>query len=102
MTMHTTATSSTDTNTAAKTLKAIVYSSPTLPSTSDASPSQSATLRILDQLLLPFESVYESISNVQQGWAAIREMKVRGGNNHSHSIPHMIMLLKTGPHLKIS
>ncbi|KAH9264402.1 S-methyl-5-thioribose-1-phosphate isomerase, partial [Batrachochytrium salamandrivorans] len=35
-------------------------------------------LEILDQLLLPFESVYETVSNSQDGHSAIQTMKVRG------------------------
>ena len=34
-------------------------------------------LEILNQLLLPHESVYEEISCVEDGWQAIRSMKVR-------------------------
>ena len=34
-------------------------------------------LEILNQLLLPHESVYEEISGVEDGWQAIRSMKVR-------------------------
>jgi hypothetical protein len=33
-------------------------------------------LEILNQLLLPKESCYEEISNVEDGWNAIRSMKV--------------------------
>lgn len=35
-------------------------------------------LEILNQLLLPTETEYEKISNVEDGWVAIRDMKVRG------------------------
>ncbi|XP_043919145.1 methylthioribose-1-phosphate isomerase isoform X2 [Protopterus annectens] len=35
-------------------------------------------LHILNQLLLPHETCYEEIDTVQQGWQAIRDMKVRG------------------------
>ncbi|XP_032081425.1 methylthioribose-1-phosphate isomerase [Thamnophis elegans] len=35
-------------------------------------------LQILNQLLLPHQTVYEEISSVRQGWEAIRSMKVRG------------------------
>nr|CAG4648014.1 EOG090X08IP [Moina brachiata]SVE93087.1 EOG090X08IP [Moina brachiata] len=35
-------------------------------------------LEILDQLLLPESCTYIAISNVQDAWSAIREMKVRG------------------------
>ncbi|XP_063162783.1 methylthioribose-1-phosphate isomerase isoform X1 [Candoia aspera] len=35
-------------------------------------------LQILNQLLLPHQSLYEEISSVRQGWEAIRSMKVRG------------------------
>ena len=34
-------------------------------------------LRILDQLLLPDQSVYIDVDNVEDAWAAIREMKAR-------------------------
>ena len=33
-------------------------------------------LKILNQLLLPEQSVYEDISSVEDGWKAIRTMKV--------------------------
>ena len=33
-------------------------------------------LEILNQLLLPHESVYEEIKGVEDGWQAIRTMKV--------------------------
>ncbi|XP_078541646.1 methylthioribose-1-phosphate isomerase [Lissotriton helveticus] len=36
------------------------------------------SLEVLNQLLLPRASVYENVTNVQQGWDAIRSMKVRG------------------------
>ncbi|XP_072852053.2 methylthioribose-1-phosphate isomerase isoform X2 [Pogona vitticeps] len=36
------------------------------------------SLQILNQLLLPQQSLYEEIGNVRQGWEAIRAMKVRG------------------------
>ncbi|XP_053168938.1 methylthioribose-1-phosphate isomerase isoform X1 [Hemicordylus capensis] len=36
------------------------------------------SLQILNQLLLPQQSLYEEIGSVQQGWEAIRAMKVRG------------------------
>jgi len=35
-------------------------------------------LEILNQLLLPWESVYEPILDTEQGHAAIKTMKVRG------------------------
>ncbi|KAI9591908.1 Methylthioribose-1-phosphate isomerase [Syncephalis fuscata] len=35
-------------------------------------------LEILDQLLLPYQSIYEVISGVNDGHAAIQQMKVRG------------------------
>ncbi|KAI8622765.1 hypothetical protein BC830DRAFT_1249492 [Chytriomyces sp. MP71] len=47
-----------------KTLKAIDYSR--------------GSLRIINQLLLPFDTVYEQVSTVQDGFDAIRSMKVRG------------------------
>ena len=34
-------------------------------------------LEILNQLLLPAQSVYEHITSVQEAWEAIRSMKVR-------------------------
>ena len=36
------------------------------------------TLSILNQLLLPLSVVYEDIKNVQDGWNAIKQMKIRG------------------------
>ncbi|KAL9116871.1 MAG: hypothetical protein Q9187_006599 [Circinaria calcarea] len=36
------------------------------------------TLQILDQLELPHKEVYQTISNVEDAWNAIREMRVRG------------------------
>ena len=33
-------------------------------------------LEILNQLLLPEESVYEEVKDTEDGWKAIREMKV--------------------------
>ena len=33
-------------------------------------------LEILNQLLLPHESIYEEIKNTEDGWQAIRQMKV--------------------------
>ena len=36
-------------------------------------------LEILNQLLLPHESVYEEIRCVEDGWQAIRSMKVQFG-----------------------
>ena len=35
-------------------------------------------LEILDQLKLPFESVYINIGTIQDGWKSIHEMRVRG------------------------
>ena len=35
-------------------------------------------LEILDQLKLPFESVYINIDTIQDGWRSIHEMRVRG------------------------
>ncbi|KAJ3066425.1 S-methyl-5-thioribose-1-phosphate isomerase [Podochytrium sp. JEL0797] len=49
---------------AARTLEAIVY--------------KRGSLRIINQLMLPFETVYEACDTVQQGFDAIRSMKVRG------------------------
>ena len=34
------------------------------------------TLKILNQLLLPHASVYEKIVSLEDGWNAIKEMKV--------------------------
>lgn len=34
-------------------------------------------LNILNQLLLPAESVYEELKSVEDAWIAIRNMKVR-------------------------
>ncbi|KAJ3213656.1 S-methyl-5-thioribose-1-phosphate isomerase [Dinochytrium kinnereticum] len=39
------------------------------------------SLQILNQLLLPFESVFEDVKGVEDGHAAIKTMKVRGGQN---------------------
>ncbi|CAG8722461.1 12206_t:CDS:2, partial [Gigaspora rosea] len=36
------------------------------------------SLEILNQLLLPHETVYESVTTVQQGYEQIKQMKVRG------------------------
>ncbi|KAJ3139389.1 S-methyl-5-thioribose-1-phosphate isomerase [Physocladia obscura] len=47
-----------------QTLEAIVY--------------KRGSLRIINQLLLPFETVYEDCDTVQLGFDAIRSMKVRG------------------------
>lgn len=35
-------------------------------------------LELLDQLKLPFESIYIKIGTIQDGWKAINEMRVRG------------------------
>lgn len=35
-------------------------------------------LQILDQLELPHREIYQAVSNVEDGWHAIREMRVRG------------------------
>lgn len=37
---------------------------------------QNRTLEILDQLLLPFQSKYIPIRNVEDGWKAINKMQV--------------------------
>ncbi len=37
-------------------------------------------LHILNQLLLPFQSVYEEISGYQNAWETIRSMKVNLNN----------------------
>ncbi|KAG5278014.1 hypothetical protein AALO_G00094220 [Alosa alosa] len=39
---------------------------------------RSGSLQILNQLLLPHETVYEEIRSVQDGYEAIKSMKVRG------------------------
>lgn len=39
---------------------------------------RAGSLQILNQLLLPHQSVFENIKTVQDGWEAIRSMKVRG------------------------
>ncbi|XP_069783309.1 methylthioribose-1-phosphate isomerase [Narcine bancroftii] len=39
---------------------------------------QRGCLRVLDQLLLPQRSLYRDIGGVRTGWAAIRDMRVRG------------------------
>ncbi|KAJ3187920.1 S-methyl-5-thioribose-1-phosphate isomerase [Gaertneriomyces sp. JEL0708] len=49
---------------AARTLQAIRY--------------DSGSLEVLDQLLLPFESVYEPVRNAHEGHEVIKSMKVRG------------------------
>lgn len=46
--------------------------------------SDQGTLEILNQLLLPERSEYESISTVHQAWAAIKEMKVRAHECLAH------------------
>lgn len=38
-------------------------------------------LQILNQLLLPLQSVYEDINDCQDAWNAIRSMKVAKINN---------------------
>ncbi|XP_028399758.1 methylthioribose-1-phosphate isomerase-like isoform X2 [Dendronephthya gigantea] len=35
-------------------------------------------LEILNQLLLPHQTIYETVKNTEDGWQAIRQMKVRG------------------------
>ena len=37
---------------------------------------ENGKLHILDQLLLPIQSVFEEIKSVEDGWRAIKEMKV--------------------------
>jgi methylthioribose-1-phosphate isomerase len=34
-------------------------------------------LEILNQLLLPHQSIYEQVKNTEDGWQAIRQMKAR-------------------------
>jgi methylthioribose-1-phosphate isomerase len=34
-------------------------------------------LQVLDQLLLPYQSVYETVAGVNDGHAVIKQMKVR-------------------------
>src|SRR5688572_30264619 len=36
------------------------------------------SLKILNQLLLPHKTVYETVTNVQEGYEQIKQMKVRG------------------------
>ena len=43
-------------------------------------------LKILNQLLLPEESVYEEISSVEDGWQAIRTMKVSTHLNRCYRV----------------
>jgi methylthioribose-1-phosphate isomerase len=57
--------SSTATASKTRTLEAIRY-------------SRKDGLQILDQLLLPYQTVYEQVSTVEAGHAAIKQMKVRG------------------------
>ncbi|KAI9356966.1 hypothetical protein DFJ73DRAFT_774831 [Zopfochytrium polystomum] len=56
--------SSSSTVAAGRTLQAIKY--------------EKGSLQILNQLLLPFQSVYDSVNGVKDGFDAIRTMKVRG------------------------
>ncbi|XP_028679183.2 methylthioribose-1-phosphate isomerase [Erpetoichthys calabaricus] len=39
---------------------------------------RAGSLQILNQLLLPHQTAFESITSVQEGWEAIKSMKVRG------------------------
>lgn len=41
------------------------------------------SLQILNQLLLPHQTVYEEIRGVQAAYEAIKAMKVRGGPRHA-------------------
>src|SRR5947209_14866218 len=36
------------------------------------------SLKILNQLLLPHEEIYETVTNVKEGYEQIKQMKVRG------------------------
>ncbi|KAJ3107572.1 S-methyl-5-thioribose-1-phosphate isomerase [Phlyctochytrium planicorne] len=45
---------------------------------SDVDKSEIGSLKIINQLLLPFESVYEDVKGVEDGHAVIKTMKVRG------------------------
>lgn len=45
-------------------------------STVEAMKYQNGRLHILNQLLLPKETVFEEIKNVEDGWHAIKDMKV--------------------------
>jgi methylthioribose-1-phosphate isomerase len=49
------------------TLKSLIYHGGDKPS-----------LQVLDQLKIPQEKVYLPVANVQEAWAVIREMKIRG------------------------
>eukprot|EP00956_Cyclotella_meneghiniana_P000273 scaffold324_cov57-Cyclotella_meneghiniana.AAC.7 len=53
------------------TLRSLIYTlNPTSPPT--------ATLSVLDQLLLPHETTYIPIHNVHDAWSVIRSMQIRG------------------------
>ena len=45
-------------------------------STVEAIKYENGKLHILNQLLLPKETVFEEIRNAEDGWHAIKEMKV--------------------------
>jgi len=47
-------------------------------STVEAIVYQNGKLQIINQLLLPKDTVFEEIKSVEDGWIAIKEMKVRG------------------------
>lgn len=58
------------------TLQAIRYVSGS--QASDQKGPTTATLSILDQLLLPHETVYVPVRNTEDGWACVKKMQVRG------------------------
>jgi methylthioribose-1-phosphate isomerase len=55
----------------------MTFASETLQAIKFQERDSACSLEILDQLLLPHKSVYEEIKNIQDGWDAIRSMKVR-------------------------
>eukprot|EP00804_Cyclotella_cryptica_P020288 CCRYP_015888-RA/>CCRYP_015888-RA protein AED:0.04 eAED:0.04 QI:54/1/1/1/1/1/2/265/384 len=65
--------SSDNSKSSANTLRSLIFT----PSTSAHSPP-SATLSVLDQLLLPHETKYIPIRCVQDAWSVIRTMQIRG------------------------
>ena len=53
------------------------HPTPTAAMTLEAIRYRSGSLQILNQLLLPHETVFEEIRSVQDGYEAIKSMKVR-------------------------
>jgi len=43
-----------------------------------ASPQPKPSLRVLDQLLLPDETAYVDVTDIQSTWSIIRNMQIRG------------------------